>query len=81
LDIFSSEQIISHFANNGSKVIEERQEGSNNFYGRIVRLEKENCNVKISYLNLCNKEVIVGTVCCCSQTNGNWINIPQECLK
>ena len=72
--------LVDYMLQNGAIISEEKQEGSENFFGRTVVLKKDSCTLKISYLNLHDKELVVQKVCCCEKTNG-WISIPNSCFQ
>ena len=76
----NSEEIIEYFLQNGVRISHEKQEGSSTFFGRTVIMERDNCIIKIGYLNLNGKEIVVHQICCCDKTDGEWTSIPEICL-
>jgi hypothetical protein len=74
------EDLINQLVNQGAIIIQDKQEGENIIFGRIVKIKKGNCMIKISYINLGEKQLVVQETCQC-EGQQCWKNIPKRCLN
>ena len=71
--------IINSILINGGVLVSDQKVGSDNLLIRNIILSKEKCNIKISYINIGDKQFLTQKICSCY--NLSWISIPQDCLK
>ena len=72
------ENIINDILNQGGKIICEKQAGETTLFGRTIIISKGNCKIKIGYMNLGDKQLLVEMLCSCYNYN-NWKAIPTDC--
>jgi hypothetical protein len=79
-------ELISNLVNRGGKIILDKSEGGPGLRGRMVHITLDECEFKIGYMDLGQKEIVVQQTCNCHYNYdcpnaGEWKNIPNNCLK
>lgn len=78
-------QKINDLLNCGGKITLDKSEGTGGFIARTVHIKLGNCQFKIGYMILGDREVVVQLICTCNNqykcpNNVTWNLIPNDCL-